>query len=57
MLAFLEVCRVNGEDIAMAMVQAGRVREQRLVDRYRVDDRRRGAGGEIDYMERGRRGG
>ena len=41
----------------MASVQASRVREQRLVDHYNVDDLRRGAGVEIDYMERGRRGG
>ena len=57
LLAFPEVCRVDGEEAAMASVQASRVREQRLVDRYRVDDLRRGAGVEIDYMERGRRGG
>ena len=41
----------------MATVQASRACEQRLVDQYRVDDFRRGAGVEIDYMERGRRGG
>ena len=50
-------CRVDGEEAAMASVQASRVREQRLVDRYCVDALRRGAGVEIDYMERGRRGG
>ena len=41
----------------MATVQASRALEQRLVDRYRVHDPRRGVGVEIDYMERGQRGG
>ena len=57
LLAFPEVCRVGGEVIAMAMVQGGRVRDQRLIDQYRAEDLRRGAGVEIDYMERGRHGG
>ena len=57
LLAFPGFCHVDGEEAAMAAVQASKAREQRLVDRYRVDDLRRRAGVEIDYMERGRRGG
>ena len=41
----------------MTMVQDSRAREQRPVDRYRGDDFTRGAGVEIDYMERRRHGG
>ena len=57
LFAFPEVCRGAGGSTAMAMVQASRVLEQRLVERYRGDDCRRGAGIEIEYKQRGQRGG
>ena len=41
----------------MTMVQDSRAREQQLIDRCRGDDYMRGAGVDIDYIERGRHGG